>query len=109
MEDADSLARPRLLSHPSGTVSAMSKKDLLVVATSRDQLTKKITRWCFLSGGSLSIEECAERYHNGTAEFAVKDRYGNVKMIHFGGGGSASGEPNPIQELLEALPPCKSC
>jgi hypothetical protein len=86
----------------------MSKKDLLVVATSRDQLTKKIARWCFLSGGSLSIAECAERYRNGTAEFAVKDNHGNVKMIHFGGG-SASGEPNPIQELLEALPPCKSC
>ena len=87
----------------------MSKKELLVVATSRDQLTKKITRWCFLSGGSLSIQECAERYHNGTAGFAVKDEHGRLKMIHFGGGGSASGELDPIQKLLEALPACKSC
>ena len=87
----------------------MSKKDLLVVATSRDQMTKRITRWRFLSGGSLSIQECANAYHNSTAEFAVKNNHGNVKRIHFGGGGSATGEPNPIQELLEALPACKSC
>ncbi len=87
----------------------MSKKDLLVVETSRDQLTKRITRWCFLSGGSLSVQECANAYHNRTAEFVVKDNHGNVKRIHFGGGGSASGDLDPIQKLLEALPACKSC
>ena len=87
----------------------MKKKELLVVATSRDQLTKKITRWCFLSGGSLSVQECANAYHNGAAQFAVKDERGRVKMIHFGGGGPSSGELDPIQKLLESLPPCKSC
>lgn len=89
--------------------SEMGKKDLLAVATSRDQLTKRITRWCFLSGGSLSVQECANAYRNGTAEFAIKDNRGNVKMIHFGGGGTASGDLDPIQKLLEALPACKSC
>lgn len=97
------------MSHPPANVPAMRKKDLLVVATSRDQLTKKITRWCFLSGGSISVQECAEAYHNGTAEFAVKDERGNVKVIHFGGGGASTGDPDPIQKLLESLPPCKSC
>ena len=87
----------------------MSKKQLLVDATSRDQITKKITRWCFLSGGSLSVQECANEYHNRSAEFAVKDEHGKLHMIHFVGGGSSSGEPNLIQKLLEALPPCKTC
>lgn len=87
----------------------MKRKELLVVATSRDQLTKKITRWCFLSGGSLSVQECSNEYHDRIAEFAVKDEHGNLKRIHFGPGRPSSGELDPIQKLLEALPRCKSC
>ena len=87
----------------------MRKKELLVVATSRDRLTKDINRWCFSDGGSRTVAECVQLSRSGAAEFAVKDKFGKVHEIHFGGGGTASEEPGPIQKLLDSLPACKTC
>ncbi len=88
----------------------MKKKELLVVSTSRNRFSKEIERWCFSDGGACTVEECVRLYRGGAAEFAVKDRFGKVHMIYFGGqGGSASDEPSSIQKLLETLPACKTC
>lgn len=86
------------------------KKKPLVVSTSRNRFTEEVERWCFGDGGARTVEECVRLYRGGAAEFTVKDRFGTVHMIHFGGqGGSASDEPSSIPKLLETLPACKTC